>query len=140
MSRDQAMMEYLKIAQDLEMFGINYFSVYNVKGTEVLLGVDALGINVYEKNNKLAPKISFPWSEIKKIAHSGKCYWNMMQWSSLKLSFLGKTQLCKNFSRLLLQVFKTLLWSFMSFFTKSITLFHRIQPCISIHKPDAFIE
>jgi len=72
MSRDQAMIEYLKIAQDLEMFGINYFSVYNVKGTEVLLGVDALGINVYEKNNKLAPKISFPWSEIKKISHSGE--------------------------------------------------------------------
>ena len=90
MSRDQAMMEYLKIAQDLEMFGINYFSVYNVKGTEVLLGVDALGINVYEKNNKLAPKISFPWSEIKKISHSGKCYWNIRQWSSFKFSFLGK--------------------------------------------------
>jgi len=72
MSRDEAMLEYLKIAQDLEMFGINYFSVYNIKGTEVLLGVDALGINVYEKNNKLAPKISFPWSEIKKISHSGK--------------------------------------------------------------------
>ena len=98
MSRDEAMMEYLKIAQDLEMFGVNYFSVYNVKGTEVLLGVDALGINVYEKNNKLAPKISFPWSEIKKISHSGKCYWNMMQWSSLKLSFLGKKQLCRNSS------------------------------------------
>ena len=74
MSRDEAMMEYLKIAQDLEMFGVNYFSVYNVKGTEVLLGVDALGINVYEKNNKLAPKISFPWSEIRKISHAGKIY------------------------------------------------------------------
>lgn len=66
-SREEAMVEYLKIAQDLEMFGISYFPVRNDKGTDVLLGVDALGINIYEKSNKLAPKISFPWSEIKKI-------------------------------------------------------------------------
>ena len=68
-SKDEAMLEYLKIAQDLEMFGVTYYPVVNEKGTEVLLGVDALGINIYEKSNKLAPKISFPWSEIKKISH-----------------------------------------------------------------------
>lgn len=71
MTREEAMLEYLKVAQDLEMFGVTYFPIFNKKGTEMLLGVDALGINVYEKNNKLAPKISFPWSEIKKISHSG---------------------------------------------------------------------
>ena len=65
------MLEYLKIAQDLEMFGVIYFGIYNKKKTEMLLGVDALGINVYDKSNKLAPKISFPWSEIKNISHSG---------------------------------------------------------------------
>ena len=65
------MLEYLKISQDLEMFGVTYYPIYNTKGSEVLVGIDALGVNVYEKNNKLAPKISFPWSEIKKISHSG---------------------------------------------------------------------
>lgn len=46
------MMEYLKIAQDLEMYGVNYFEIKNKKGTELLLGVDALGLNVYDKEDK----------------------------------------------------------------------------------------
>ena len=46
---EEAMLEYLKVAQDLEMYGVNYFEIKNKKGTELLLGVDALGINVYEK-------------------------------------------------------------------------------------------
>ena len=69
-AREEAMLEYLKVAQDLEMFGIAYYGIYNKKKTEMLLGVDALGINVYDKSNKLAPKISFPWSEIKNISHN----------------------------------------------------------------------
>lgn len=46
------MMEYLKIAQDLEMYGVNYFNIKNKKGTELWLGVDALGLNIYEQNDK----------------------------------------------------------------------------------------
>ena len=45
-------MEYLKIAQDLEMYGVNYFEIKNKKGTELWLGVDALGLNIYEKDDK----------------------------------------------------------------------------------------
>uniref|UniRef100_A0A8C9W7C8 Radixin n=1 Tax=Scleropages formosus TaxID=113540 RepID=A0A8C9W7C8_SCLFO len=48
MLREDAMMEYLKIAQDLEMYGVNYFEIKNKKGTELWLGVDALGLNIYE--------------------------------------------------------------------------------------------
>ena len=70
LTREEAMLEYLKVAQDLEMFGIAYYGIYNKKKTEMLLGVDALGINIYDKSNKLAPKISFPWSEIKNISHN----------------------------------------------------------------------
>lgn len=51
-NRQEAMVEYLKIAQDLEMYGVNYFEIKNKKGTELLLGVDALGLNIYEKQNK----------------------------------------------------------------------------------------
>lgn len=52
MTREEAMTEYLKIAQDLEMYGITYFDIKNKKGTDLWLGVDALGINIYEKQDK----------------------------------------------------------------------------------------
>ncbi|KAI5088147.1 merlin [Silurus meridionalis] len=70
--REEAEMEYLKIAQDLEMYGINYFLIRNKKGTDLLLGVDALGLHIYEPENKLTPKISFPWNEIRNISYSDK--------------------------------------------------------------------
>ncbi|ESN99924.1 hypothetical protein HELRODRAFT_157392 [Helobdella robusta] len=70
--RDDAMVEYLKIAQDLEMYGVNYFDIKNKKGTNLWLGVDALGLNIYEKEDKLTPKIGFPWSEIRNISFSDK--------------------------------------------------------------------
>lgn len=50
--REDAMIEYLKIAQDLEMYGVNYFEIKNRKGTQLWLGVDALGLNIYEQNDK----------------------------------------------------------------------------------------
>ena len=70
--REDAMMEYLKIAQDLEMYGVNYFSIKNKKGTDLWLGVDALGLNVYERDDQLTPKIGFPWSEIRNISFNDK--------------------------------------------------------------------
>ncbi|XP_017881266.1 moesin/ezrin/radixin homolog 1 isoform X4 [Ceratina calcarata] len=72
MLREDAMMEYLKIAQDLEMYGVNYFEIRNKKGTDLWLGVDALGLNIYEKDDKLTPKIGFPWSEIRNISFNEK--------------------------------------------------------------------
>ncbi|CAG0922249.1 unnamed protein product [Notodromas monacha] len=72
MMREEAMMEYLKIAQDLEMYGVNYFSIKNKKGTDLWLGVDALGLNIYEKDDKLTPKIGFPWSEIRNISFNDR--------------------------------------------------------------------
>lgn len=50
--REDAVLEYLKIAQDLEMYGVNYFSIKNKKGSELWLGVDALGLNIYEQNDR----------------------------------------------------------------------------------------
>uniref|UniRef100_A0A8C5LUD2 NF2, moesin-ezrin-radixin like (MERLIN) tumor suppressor n=1 Tax=Leptobrachium leishanense TaxID=445787 RepID=A0A8C5LUD2_9ANUR len=71
-TRDEAEMEYLKIAQDTEMYGVNYFLIRNKKGTELLLGVDALGLHIYDPENKLTPKTSFPWNEIRNISYSDK--------------------------------------------------------------------
>ncbi|XP_055028666.2 ezrin [Misgurnus anguillicaudatus] len=70
--KEDAMLEYLKISQDLEMYGINYFDIKNKKGTELWLGVDALGLNIYEKSDRLTPKIGFPWSEIRNISFNDK--------------------------------------------------------------------
>lgn len=72
MSRDEAEMEYLKIAQDLDMYGVNYFPISNKKDTDLWLGVTALGLNMYEKENKLTPKTSFPWSEIRHVSFDDK--------------------------------------------------------------------
>ena len=44
----------------------------NRKGTELWLGIDAHGLNIYEKDNKLNPKISFPWNETKNISFHDK--------------------------------------------------------------------
>ncbi|EDM08778.1 rCG43375 [Rattus norvegicus] len=65
MFKNSGMLEYLKIAQDLEMYGINYFEIKNKKGTDLWLGVYVLELNIYEKNDKLTLKIGFPWSEIR---------------------------------------------------------------------------
>lgn len=72
MSRDESEMEYLKIAQDLDMFGVNYFPISNKKHSELWLGITALGLNIYEKENKLQPRTVFQWSEIKNISFDDK--------------------------------------------------------------------
>lgn len=72
MTRDEAEMEYLKIAQDLEMYGVNYFPIKDKKGVDFLLGVDALGLKIFEPNDKLQAKKSFPWSGIKNVQYSDK--------------------------------------------------------------------
>ena len=69
-TKEEAMMEYMKVSQDLETYGITYFEVVNKNKTQVLLGIDALGINIYDKNNKLSPTLGFPWSEINTIRTS----------------------------------------------------------------------
>ncbi|XP_032630304.1 merlin-like isoform X2 [Chelonoidis abingdonii] len=72
-ARDEAKMNYLKIAQDLEMYGVNYFPIaQNKSDTDLLLGVDAKGIHVYSINNRFSPNKSFEWSGIRNISYSEK--------------------------------------------------------------------
>ena len=54
------------------MYGVNYFEIKNKKQTELWLGVDALGLNIYEKEDRLTPKIGFPWSEIRNISFNDR--------------------------------------------------------------------
>ena len=69
---DEAELEYLKIAQDLEMYGVSYFEIKNKRGTNLWLGVDSLGLSIYEFMDKITPKIAFPWSEIRNISFNDK--------------------------------------------------------------------
>ncbi|KAB0793202.1 hypothetical protein PPYR_12822 [Photinus pyralis] len=71
MLTEDAMTEYLKLAQNLEMFGVSYFEIFNKKGTQLLLGVSALGLNIYKVEDRLNPIIAFPWSEISNINFKG---------------------------------------------------------------------
>lgn len=48
---EEAMLEYLKIAQNLEMYGVSYFPINNKRGTDIYLGVTALGLNIYDKED-----------------------------------------------------------------------------------------
>ncbi|CAL4125876.1 unnamed protein product [Meganyctiphanes norvegica] len=72
MYREDAMMEYLKLAQDTEMYGVNYFEIQNKNKTPLWIGVDSMGINFYPKDDKLTPKIGFPWAEIRNITFRDK--------------------------------------------------------------------
>ena len=110
LSREEAELEYLRVAQDLEMFGVNYFEIkvmmwawpkyemgvvlileswdcislslslslscslspQNKKGSQLWIGVDAFGLNIYEHDDQLSPKITFPWGEIRNVEYHGK--------------------------------------------------------------------
>ncbi|OQV19900.1 Merlin [Hypsibius exemplaris] len=69
LSRGEAELEHLKVAQNLAMFGVGYFSITNKIGSEVYLGVTAFGLNIYEKHERQIPSINFPWSEIKNVSY-----------------------------------------------------------------------
>ncbi|VUZ44769.1 unnamed protein product [Hymenolepis diminuta] len=72
MTTEEAMVQYLQIAQDLEMYGVETFPIKNKKGTPLVLGVDSLGLSIYEPDNLLVPKIGFPWSEIRNLSFHDK--------------------------------------------------------------------
>ncbi|KAM9320084.1 merlin-like [Gastrophryne carolinensis] len=81
-SRDEAEMNYLKIAQDLDMYGVNYFPITQANNdSNILLGVDAKGIHIYSKDNKITPLESFKWGDIKNISYDEK---------KLKLTLIDK--------------------------------------------------
>ncbi|GMT19313.1 hypothetical protein PFISCL1PPCAC_10610 [Pristionchus fissidentatus] len=72
MASEEAEMEYLRVAQDLDMYGIQYYPIWNKRNTKMLLGISAMGVGVYEGNNKLNPRPFFSWNEIKKIHFKNK--------------------------------------------------------------------
>lgn len=52
LDKEEVMLEYLKLVQNLEMYGVTYFNIKNRKGTDVLLGVTSLGLNIYKTEDR----------------------------------------------------------------------------------------
>lgn len=51
---------------------MGFLLLQNKKGTKLWMGVDAFGLNIYEQDDQLSPKISFPWGEIRNVEYHGK--------------------------------------------------------------------
>uniref|UniRef100_A0A1I7TEY2 FERM domain-containing protein n=2 Tax=Caenorhabditis tropicalis TaxID=1561998 RepID=A0A1I7TEY2_9PELO len=71
-SREEAELEYLRVAQDLEMYGILYYPICNNKETDLHLGISAQGLGIYKGVNRITPRPFFSWSEIKNIQFKNK--------------------------------------------------------------------
>lgn len=73
---EEAEIEFLRIVQDLEMYGVNYFKIRMSgkvnKDSMMWLGVDAFGLNIYDSQDKLAPESVLPWCDIKNVYYSDK--------------------------------------------------------------------
>nr|CDS33033.2 radixin [Hymenolepis microstoma] len=67
-----AMLHYLEIAEGLETYGVEFFEIYNRRGTDLLLGIDAMGLAIYKPPDRITPKVGFPWSEIRNIAFNDR--------------------------------------------------------------------
>lgn len=55
-----------------------FYVLQNKKGTQLWLGVDAFGLNIYEQDDQLSPKISFPWGEIRNVEYHGKKVYSLV--------------------------------------------------------------
>uniref|UniRef100_A0A5K3FC57 FERM domain-containing protein n=1 Tax=Mesocestoides corti TaxID=53468 RepID=A0A5K3FC57_MESCO len=67
-----AMLHYLEIAEGLETYGVDFFQICNRRGTSLLLGIDSMGLAIYKPQNKISPKVGFPWSEIRNISFNDR--------------------------------------------------------------------
>ena len=75
-----------EILIDIYLFFFCFFFSKNKKDTDLWIGVDARGIGVYDRDNRLLPKVAFPWSEIKNISFKDKRVCTAVD---LSISFLG---------------------------------------------------
>ena len=64
--------EYLKIAQDVEIYQVTYFEILKKDGRKLYLGINALGLKIYQKTDILELKGAIPWSEIRNMSLDGR--------------------------------------------------------------------
>ncbi len=72
MLSEEAMLEALKVAEGLDMYGLEYFEVENSKGKQVYLATGPDGVGGYTLDDRFSPKVAFSWDEISKVSYTGK--------------------------------------------------------------------
>ncbi|CAI4222224.1 unnamed protein product [Auanema sp. JU1783] len=91
-SKEEAEMEYLRVAQDLEMYGVLFYPICNKKETDLHLGISAQGLGIYKGSNRITPRPFFSWSEIKNISFSrGRFVMKTMDNSTIKFRAQDKS-------------------------------------------------
>uniref|UniRef100_F6ZG18 FERM domain-containing protein n=1 Tax=Ciona intestinalis TaxID=7719 RepID=F6ZG18_CIOIN len=71
LTRDEAELEYLKIVQEFEMSGVQYFKIKDGNGADLWLGIDAKSVSMYPYNDQLHPTKSYQWSELADMSYYG---------------------------------------------------------------------
>ncbi|EDQ88509.1 uncharacterized protein MONBRDRAFT_32815 [Monosiga brevicollis MX1] len=72
-SQQQAYMDYLGIAQDLEQYGLTYFEIHNKKGCPPQLIISCMNnLPPYPCGSLVTPRLGFPWTEIRNISFNDK--------------------------------------------------------------------
>ena len=77
MPREEAIIEYLKLAQESDMYGITYFGKHrgfkeiwkiwfsdavDRENNQIYIGISALSVAIYDVANKIIPIEVFTWS------------------------------------------------------------------------------
>uniref|UniRef100_H2ZN56 FERM domain-containing protein n=1 Tax=Ciona savignyi TaxID=51511 RepID=H2ZN56_CIOSA len=71
LTRDEAELEYLKIVQEFEMSGVEYFKIKDGNGLDLWLGIDAKSISMYPFSDKLHHTKSYQWSQLADMSYCG---------------------------------------------------------------------
>ncbi|KAH8865548.1 Radixin, partial [Schistosoma japonicum] len=69
MNRDKAELQYLKVAQMHNLFGVDFFPIVNKCHANAWLGVTAAGLQLYGKCQRDPPQFTFPWNLIKNVSY-----------------------------------------------------------------------
>ena len=85
-------MEYLKIAQDLEMYGVNYFEIKNKKATELMArmntDMDQLA-KAEEALQQMQRKLSLKESKIESLSSTPMKFCILSFWQARSVLALG---------------------------------------------------
>lgn len=76
------------------MFCVCFVLIFlqNKRNVELWLGVSALGLFIYDQDDRLTPKVSFRWNEIKNISYNNKKVCEISFYKLLKCKKVSKAQ------------------------------------------------
>ncbi|ESN96459.1 hypothetical protein HELRODRAFT_189253 [Helobdella robusta] len=72
LSKVDAELEYLGLAQQFKCFGVTYFNIKRNKTNKCVLGITNRGINVYNTTDVYQPCFNYTWNQISNVSFSDK--------------------------------------------------------------------